>query len=128
MRANVATAAGAASQFRVGAPGGLHLAGRFKLGGQPALKIIGVHPADSSEQAGADDVAGQAASPMTQVSVRHAIGDLVFSNGGDEVIRFLEIQAKRLLAKDGDAGFDCFHRRVEVDVVGGDDDDVVELA
>ena len=40
---------------------------------------------------------------------------------------FLEIEAERFLTEHGDAGFHRLHRRIEVDEVGRDDEDVVEF-
>src|SRR5690242_3274781 len=101
MGADVTATTGAPGKFGIGAPGGLHLTGGFELGGEPTLKIIGVHPANVADQPGANDVAREASGPMAEVRVGDAERNLVFADGADEVVGFFEIEAERLFTKNG---------------------------
>ena len=64
---------------------------------------------------------------MAEIGMRHAEGNIQLARGFDEFIGFLEIQAERLFAKDCDAGFHGLHRRIKVNEVGSDDEDVIQL-
>jgi len=108
-------------------PGGLLLAGGFELGGQPALDVIGIHPADVAEQAGLDDVAAEPRGPVAEVGVGHAERHAQLAGGLDQVGGFLGVEAERFLTEHGDARVHGPHRRIVMDEVGGDDEDVVEL-
>ncbi len=126
VRADVAAAAAAAGEFRIRAPGGLLLACRLELRGQPALEVIAIHPADVAEQALLDDVAREARGPVAEVGVSDAKGDVRLADGLHESLGFVEVQAKRLLAEHRNARLDRLHRRIEMDVVRRDDEDVIE--
>ena len=56
----------------------------------------------------------------------HAEGHAQFAGGLDELIGFVEIQAKGLLAEDRNTRLHRLHRGIEVDKVGCDDEDVIE--
>ena len=59
--------------------------------------------------------------------MRHAERDVQLARGLHEFVCFLEIQAQRLFAEHRDAGLHRFHRRVEMDEVRRDDEDVIQL-
>ena len=63
---------------------------------------------------------------MAQIRVRHAEGNAQFPRGLDQVVGFLEVQAKGFFAEDRDAGLHGLHRGVVVDKVGRDDEDVIQ--
>ena len=64
---------------------------------------------------------------MAQVGVGHAEGNAQFARGLDQVVGFLEVQAKGFFAEDRDAGLHGLHGGVVVDEVGRDDEDVIQL-
>src|SRR5258708_30014184 len=113
MGADVAAATRAASHLRIGAPDGLLDAGGFDFGGQPALQVIGIDPADFPQQTAAGDVTGKTAGPMTEVSVGDAEWDVAGLDGFDQGGGFLEIDCEGILAKYGDARLDDLHDAVE---------------
>ena len=59
--------------------------------------------------------------------MRDGEGYAELAGGFHQVIGLLEIEAERLLAEDGDAGFHRLHGGIVMDEVGRDDEDVVEL-
>src|ERR1041385_6256896 len=69
MRSDVAAATRAAGFLGIDAPGGLLLTGIFELGGEPALEVIGINPADIAEHTCADDVAAKPGRPMAEVGM-----------------------------------------------------------
>ena len=57
VRADIASAVGDTGVLRIDAPYGLLMAGRFEVGGQPALVIPRLHFADIADSAGLDELA-----------------------------------------------------------------------
>src|SRR5436190_12053844 len=64
---------------------------------------------------------------MPEIGMCHTEGDLVFANGVDQVIGLFQVEAKRFLAEHRNSSLDGLHCRVEVHMIGSDNDDVVEL-
>jgi len=127
VRADVAAAAGTARQFRVGAPGGLHLAGGLEFGCQPPLQIIGIDPTHVPNQSGLHDVPGEPCRPMSEISMRHAKGHFVLADRLHNVVGLFEVQTQRFLTENGDPGLDGLHGGVVMHVVGRYDHQVIEL-
>src|SRR6185503_15433657 len=92
-----AEAAGDAGAFRVGAPVGLLLAGRFELGAQPALDVEGADGIDLAELPGADQ-------GIARVVVGYAEDDARLGDDLGQLLGLSEIEGERLVAHDVEAG------------------------
>src|SRR5512135_1232782 len=68
-------------------------------GRQPTLNVIGIYPAHISKQTAADYIAGKPAAPMSEIGMGNSKRDRTLANGGNEGFGFLEVHAKRFLAK-----------------------------
>ena len=96
--------------------------------GQPSLRVLCSHDAESPESASSDEVPGFAHHWVAGVRIRHHELSLVCTGKCDQFLRLLLGEHHRLLTHDIDALLEeCLGHR-KVDVVGNRDDDEVNLA
>ncbi len=93
---------------------------------EPALKIVGVDPANLAQHAAADDESREAGGPVSDVGVRHAEGNVLGVDQSCQLVGLRQGDRHRLLAHHGDARLEQLLGGIEMDVVGRDDQGVVD--